>query len=180
MGPITAFPIDLPDYTLRTLSETDRETLQNLFEKCADYVQIVNGEDVSPTEADDALSGGPPGRSLKDKFLFGLFDPQGELVAVLDAFKNYPDAGTWWIGLLMLAPAVRGQGIGRKLMDGFTQYIHSQGGAAIMLGVVEDNKAAYDFWQRMGFTLQSKTDPRPFGQKLQAVYVLRRSKDGKI
>lgn len=44
-----------------------------------------------------------------------------------------------------------------------------------MLGVVEDNKAAYAFWQQMGFTLHSQKEPHQFGKKLQAVCVMRRS-----
>jgi len=48
-------------------------------------------------------------------------------------------------------------------------------GAAIMLGVVEENQAAYDFWQRLGFELVRKTEPRPFGRKTQSVSVMRRA-----
>jgi ribosomal protein S18 acetylase RimI-like enzyme len=43
-----------------------------------------------------------------------------------------------------------------------------------MLGVVEENRAAYQFWQKLGFELVRKTEPRLFGRKTQAVYVMRR------
>lgn len=168
------FEMDLPGYRLRELRQTDAAAVQRLFEKCADYVQIVEGEEVSPAMAEEIFNSGPPGRSLKDKFLFGLFDQQEELVGLLEGMRNYPDAGTWWIGLLMFAPEARGQGIGRRLVDGFSGYVAKHGGAAIMLGVVEDNTPAYHFWKRIGFKQQSKTEPRQFGRKSQAVYIMRR------
>jgi hypothetical protein len=43
-----------------------------------------------------------------------------------------------------------------------------------MLGVVEENRAAYRFWQQLGFDLVRQTEPRQFGKKTQAVYVMRR------
>lgn len=172
------FDIDLPGYDLRELRQTDIAAVQRLFEKCADYVQIVDGEEVSPAMAEEIFVSRPPGRSLKDKFLFGLFDQQGELAGLLEGMRNYPDAGTWWIGLLMLAPEARGQGTGRSLVDAFSTYVSRHDGAAIMLGVVEDNQPAYEFWQRIGFRQQSKTEPRQFGKKSQAVYIMRRPVPG--
>ena len=88
--------------------------------------------------------------------------------------RNYPVDTTWWIGLLLLAPETRGQGLGRKVIDGFTEYVRLEKGRAIMLGVVEENRAAYRFWQQMGFELVSQTEPLIFGKKIQTVYVMRR------
>jgi ribosomal protein S18 acetylase RimI-like enzyme len=34
-----------------------------------------------------------------------------------------------------------------------------------MLGVVEENQAAYEFWQRLGFEFVRQTEPRQFGKK---------------
>jgi GNAT superfamily N-acetyltransferase len=174
MNPTAPFAFALSGYTLRPLLDSDIPALQRLYEACADFVLLVEGTPVSPTAAEETFRDGPPGRSLEDKFLYGLFDGQGEMAAVLEGTRRYPDEGTWWIGLLMLAPVVRGQGLGRRLVDSFAGYAAGQGAAALMLGVVEENLAALAFWQRMGFTIQSKTEPRPFGQKLQCVYRLRR------
>ena len=99
----------------------------------------------------------------------------GQMLAFLDGFRYYPDPATWWIGLLMLDPTVRGQGIGRKLVDGFERYVKLQGGTALMLGVVEENTAALRFWQALGFTHHSTSGPRLFGKKMQVVHVMRRN-----
>ena len=70
-------------------------------------------------------------------------------------------------------PAAGNQGVGRRLLSGFFEYVRSQNGKAVMLGVVEDNTNAYHFWLRAGFELVRQTDPRPFGKKMQVVYVMR-------
>ncbi len=42
-----------------------------------------------------------------------------------------------------------------------------------MLGVVEDNARAYEFWKRVGFEDVRVTEPRVFGEKVQRVRVMR-------
>jgi len=99
---------------------------------------------------------------------------KGDIVGVLEGIRHYPDETTWWIGLLMLAPEVRGRGLGRKLVQGFSEYVRLEQGTSMMLGVVEENRSAYRFWQQVGFELVRQTEPRPFGKKIQRVYVMRR------
>jgi ribosomal protein S18 acetylase RimI-like enzyme len=168
------YEIDIPGCILRKLQETEIKELQFLFERCSDYFWIVDGHEVSPSAAEETFFAGPPDKSPEDKYRFGLFDPQGKLLSYLEGFKLYPDDATWWIGLLVIDPTIRGKGIGRKLVDGLARYVEQQGGKAMMLGVVQDNQPAYEFWQRMGFRNHAKSEPRQFGQKWQVVQVMRR------
>lgn len=174
MTAIQAFQIDDAEYHISELDPDRIMPLQELFEQCADYAMIVEGEPVSPTAAQEAFVSVPPGRSLSDKFLFGVVDRNGGLVGMLEGMRHYPDETTWWIGLLLLAPAVRGHGLGQKLIEGFSDYVCSRQGLAVMLGVVEENRAAYSFWQQVGFEFVRETEPRVFGKKTQKVYVMRR------
>ncbi|MGB8213909.1 MAG: GNAT family N-acetyltransferase [Anaerolineales bacterium] len=133
---------------------------------------VVDGECVSPTAAQEIYRSVPEGKSLNDKFLYGLLDRKGGIVGVLEGIRDYPNGATWWIGLLMLAPKVRGNGLGRKIIESFSEYVRSEQGITIMLGVVEENQAAYHFWEKLGFELVHQTEPRPFGKKIQTVYVM--------
>ena len=169
------FEIGLADYTVRPLTPDDIEQLQTLCDQRADYSLIVEGEPVSPTAAQELLLDGPPGKSLADKFVFGVINRRGEVVGVLEGMRDYPEECIWWIGLLLLAPTVRQQGIGHMVVDGFTGYVRSQNGRAVMLGVVADNRRAYQFWRRLGFEEVRTTEPRQFGKKLQTVTVMRLS-----
>ena len=175
MNSLPPFEMSFLDYSVRPLSPADTEQLQGLCEQCSDFNLLVDGEPISPTAAQELFQETPPGRSLADKFIFGLIDRRGDVVGVLEGMRDYPEAHIWWIGLLMLAPSVRQQGLGRIVVAGFADYVRSHQGQAIMLGVMADNHLAYRFWRRMGFEEVRVTEPRQFGKKLQTVTVMRLS-----
>ena len=169
-----AFEIDIPCYSVRSLKPEEAELLQRLYDQCTDFALVVEGEPFCSTAAHAEFRSIPDGKSLGDKLMFGFINLQGEIVGLLEAVRNYPDETTWWLGLLMLAPQLRGHGVGREVLRGFSEYVRLHGGKTIMLGVVEDNRRAYRFWQNMGFEVMRKTEPRRFGKKMQPVYVMRR------
>jgi GNAT superfamily N-acetyltransferase len=168
------FRIDQNDFRLQALPQERLTALQDLLERCADFNELVEGEPVAPDAALEVFEALPPGVLPADKFVFGLFDRSGGLHGVLEGVRGYPEAGVWWIGLLLLDPASRGQGLGQRVVQGFCDWVRAQQGHAVMLGVVEANTAGARFWQRQGFIAVRQTEPRPFGRKVQVVHVLRR------
>ena len=97
-----------------------------------------------------------------------------KLIGVLDVMRWYPDEATWWIGLLLLVPNIRSQGLGTKVFEGFTEYVKMSGSKAIMLGVVAENERAYQFWSKMDFEFIRETEPQQFGNKTQTVRIMLR------
>jgi GNAT superfamily N-acetyltransferase len=174
MGDEPVFRVDLPGYSMRWLTPDDAVILQRLFEACSDYAEIVEGTVVSPTAAQELFQELPPGRSFSDKLVIGVLDRKGEMVGVLEGVRHYPEENTWWIGLLVLIPGIRNQGMGRKIVEEFVGLAREHGGRAVMLGVVEDNRRVYRFWSRNGFEMVRKTEPRKFGKKVQPVFVMMR------
>jgi len=172
------FAIGLSDYAVRRLYPENASAVQTFFERCNDFNLLVDGEDVSPTSGQDIFLEVPTGRSLADKFLFGVFDQAEQLVGLLEGMWGYPQSGVCWIGLLLLAPASRGQGLGRQLMAAFEDFARAQGSQSLMLGVVEENACAYAFWGNLGFELVRQTEARCFGKKLQKVLVMRKALTG--
>jgi len=170
----TTFDIDLPGYSVRQLSLEDLGAIQGLLDKCLDYMLLVDGHPADPDGVEEDFQFVPPGKTLDDKFVFGIYNQQKDLVGMLDAMRGYPDETTWWIGLLLFVPEVRSQGIGQKVLHGFIEYVRLNGAQALMLGVVEQNQLAYKFWSRMGFEFVRQTEPQQFGDKTQAVNIMRR------
>jgi GNAT superfamily N-acetyltransferase len=171
----TAFDVSLQAYSIHQLLLEDSGAIQTLYEKCLDFMLLVDGHPAGPNSGEEEFQDVPPGKSLDDKFVFGIVNRQNELVGILDVLRGYPDETTWWIGLFLLLPEVRLHGIGPKVFQAFAEYARGQGGSAIMLGVVEENTLAYQFWQKAGFEFISLTEPRQFGEKTQKVSVMRRS-----
>lgn len=168
----TAFDVESLDFSVHLLSIEDAKALQALYDQCVDYMLLVDGHPAGKNAAEEELQDLPPGKSMDDKFMFGIFDAMNELVGVLDVLRGYPGEGTWWIGLLLLAPELRSQGIGKKVLQGLADHIKALGGKAIMLGVVEENERAYQFWRKVGFEFVRETEPRQLGNKTQTVRVM--------
>lgn len=102
----------ISDYTVTRLAPADAPQLQRLYERCSDYHIAHEGTPTRPTAGEEELSSLPPGRSADDKFSFGIHSAGGELVGYIELFRDYPAEGDWWIGLVMLDPAVRRRGLG--------------------------------------------------------------------
>ena len=171
----TAFAVESRDYSVHLLSLEDVKAIQALYDECVDYMLLVDGHPAGDHAAEEEFQNLPPGKTLDDRFMFGIVDTVNELVGVLDVLRGYPDEGTWWICLLLLAPDFRSQGIGGKVLQGLTEHIKASGGKAIMLGVVEENERAYHFWFKMGFEFVRETEPEQFGNKTQIVRVMRKN-----
>jgi RimJ/RimL family protein N-acetyltransferase len=169
-----AFDINEQDYSVHLLTREDVKAIQTLYERCVDFMLLVDGRPANENAAEEEFQDLPPGISRDDKFMFGIVNPLNDLIGVLEILRWYPDAITWWIGLLLFAPEIRSQGIGNKVLESLVEYVRASGGKAIMLGVVEENERAYQFWSKMGFELIRETEPRQFGNKTQKVRIMRR------
>ena len=139
------------------MSSGDIPAIQELHERCGDYFLLAEGCDTRPTSAAEDLADLPPGKDLADKFLFGIRSGAGTLVGVLDLLRDYPDPGVWTIGLLMLDPAARGEGLGTRAYEAAREWVRAQGGHTTSLAVLEQNTPAERFWRRRGFAEIART-----------------------
>ncbi len=136
------------------LDDARRAELQEFYEACADYVELVTGSPPGPDEAAELLASVPRGKSHDDKFVIGLFDAPGHMVGVLDVIRDYPKPGEWYLGLLMFGPTRRGRGLGDRVYHRLEEWVRALGGTAIHLIVQEQNPGALRFWQRVGFEVR--------------------------
>lgn len=143
-----AAEIKISGLFVESLNEKHLTSIQGLLERAADFNLLVEGVPPAVDAAFSLLHDLPPAAQPEDKFVFGLFDYQAVLQGVLDCVRGYPQADTCWIGLLLFAPQARGQGWGRRTLEGFSAWCAAQGMQRIGLGVVAANTAALAFWQK--------------------------------
>jgi GNAT superfamily N-acetyltransferase len=172
-----AFEIDTQDYWAHQLLIEDIGAIRVLCDECLDFMMLIDGRPANPASVEEDFHDVPDGYSSDDKSVFGIIDRNNGLVGMLDVLRGYPEKSTWWIGLLMLAPQVRSSGIGKKVLEGFSEFVLADGCRTIMLGVVEENSRAIQFWSRMGFSLVRKSEPKEFGNKTHIVWVMRKELD---
>jgi RimJ/RimL family protein N-acetyltransferase/SAM-dependent methyltransferase len=157
-------PFKIPGYQARRLRSEDTAILQTLLENCSDYSLLVTGSPPTSSAATSLLVDCPEGKTSNDKLVLGLFTERQDLAGVLDVIRDYPAQGDWWMGLLLLAPAYRGQGLGQRIYHAFECWVVGQGARGIYLGVIEQNQRAYRFWQNAGFEPVERQPTRHFGQ----------------
>ncbi len=162
-------------FDARRLTETDLTALQALLESALDFSLLVDGIPPAVDAALSLLHDLPPTKDALDKFVFGFFDADDQLIGVLDCLRAYPDAATWWIGLLLFQPQARGSGMGKKVVDGFMRWVAQQGAACVGLGVVEANTEGLIFWQKLGFIEQERRPPSRFGEKEHRVVMMHKN-----
>ncbi len=171
----SAFNIGLQNYSVHRMSLEDIAAIQEVYDKCLDYMLLVDGHAADLNAVEEDFQSVPPGKSNEDKFVFGIADPQKGIVGLLDILRWYPDKTTWWIDTLLFIPESRSKSLGEKVIQGFVDYVRAGGAQGIMLGVVEENIRAYKFWIKMGFEFVRETEPRQFGNKMQRLKIMRRN-----
>lgn len=153
-----AEPLSVPGYSVKQLNNEDQADIQSLLERCADYRLLSSGKLPEPTDAEELIRSGPVGKSLGDKFIFGIYpftettNRNTTLVALIDCFRDYPITGRWWLGLMIVDPLYRGKGLGGAFYRSFENWSASQGMQTIYIGVLSHNDKALRFWTNIGFS----------------------------
>ncbi|OUL22727.1 GNAT family N-acetyltransferase [Nostoc sp. RF31YmG] len=161
-------------YMAKKLDPSDAKILQQLFEQCTDYAMMTDGHPPLSSAAADEFLALPEGKTIQDKFIFGLFTPDNTLVGMLESIRDYPDAKSWWIGLMMLAPEHRGKGLGSQFYQAYESWVAQQEAQSVFLAVLEENQPGFAFWKKLGFEVIRLAPPQQFGNKVHQRYVLRR------
>jgi GNAT superfamily N-acetyltransferase len=143
---------DLPGHVVFRLRREDAGLLQGLCERCSTYFELHDGAPPGPTIGEEEVIALPEGKTLDDKFLFGIRSATGELVGVLDLIRDFPAPGEWWLGLLMLDPRERSAGLGGRFYRAAEAWAAERGALRVLLGVLEQNPDAERFWRRLGFS----------------------------
>ncbi len=174
MDKTTTFPLSLPGYEIEGLIEADAPRLMPLYQSCRDYVVLERGHPPDAAIALEEFQSFPPGRTEADKFVFGLRSATGELVGMLTCDRDYPQEKSWWIALLLIDPALRGQGVAKALCGDFFGWLKTQGADRVELAVFAENVTGLRFWQGQGFTLVRTAGPVAIGVKQHSLQVLAR------
>ena len=142
--------------TLKPLTPTHVSSINQLYSRCPGYFEMVDGGEARTYTEEEIFEDVPPGKTPKDKLLLGLFDVEDELVGIVDMVKGYPCEDSWFIGLLLLDPRLRGRGMGEKIINRLKDWLKSMDVRKVGIGVVEENKRALVFWKKMGFVETGK------------------------
>ncbi|MER6347596.1 bifunctional GNAT family N-acetyltransferase/NUDIX hydrolase [Streptomyces sp. NPDC001595] len=91
---------------------------------------------------------------------------EGRLVGMAITLARHPDPADPdpWIGLLMVDPAVRRQGFGRRIAAFVEDRFRAAGRTGLRLAVLDNNPKALAFWTSLGFEIVAHRPDRALGR----------------
>ncbi len=145
-------------YTTRLLEPPDLRALQALFERSTDYFELVTGAPPRRDEAAQAYVAGPPTKQVHDKRIIGVFGSEQALVGVIDALTDWPHPATWSMGILLIDPAHRRQGLGTAALHAYEQWAKTCGARKLRTAVVAHHDSGIRFLERAGYRLDGQLE----------------------
>lgn len=158
-------------YKIKHLTKDNNNIVERLCEKCSDYYILSDGKLPSKDEIDKIFTDLPPNKNLKDKFLLGVYKSD-ELVGIVDIIKDFPTIEEWMLGLMLIEPKERGNGLGKIIHEALVRWAKKLGAKSFRIGVLKDNYEAFKFWSALGY-IKIKEFNMDFTLKTHIVNVMR-------
>lgn len=128
----------------------DRAAVLDLLTEAQDYYLLWLGRAPDDRDVEEVFTAGPPGCDPADSHRIGLY-VNDQLSGVAELSFGFPTGADAYLGLMILAPRARGEGIGEIFYDHIEALARKSGAARLYLGVLEANPRGRAFWERMGF-----------------------------
>lgn len=132
-------------------ADRDAVRLQRLLERCSDCYELHEGWSTPADAGEYELTVDPKAPVNAELLVFALEESDGTLDAVAQIFANAPEPGTWWIGLLVVAPELRSRGLGLELVRHTLKVAADADVRTVMLAVSLRNPRGQRFWENAGF-----------------------------
>lgn len=138
-------------YNIISLSIDSIKIVEALFERCSDYYILQNGTYPSKEDAKELFTDLPPDKNYEDKFVLGIFNSNNKLIGIIDIVKDFPTLGQWMLGLLLVEPNERCNGLGKMIHSALAEWAINLDATSFRIGVLEENIKGLSFWSNLGY-----------------------------
>lgn len=149
---VKAAPLELETdrLVLRALGADDEPRLAAVFDACADHFAVLTGQRgpaPGAAAAELASCAATPGRQVA---LITL-EATGEDVGAVGWWEGNPEPDRALLGMLMIAPAHRRQGLAREALDALQLWLRVRGIAALRTAFQRRRLAVHPIVTALGF-----------------------------
>lgn len=161
------------NYHVKFLNEKDVELAEAVCMASEDYYLIEQDKPASKNDALKIITEIPDGKTRFDKFVLAVLDEHEKPIGLVDIVSDYPSKGRWFIGLLLLTPDARNNGLGKVLHQTIKEWANDGGADSLAIAVLEENEKGRGFFEHLGYTKQ-ETKEATYGDKKHqvAIFVL--------
>ncbi|MCH3963649.1 MAG: GNAT family N-acetyltransferase [Clostridium sp.] len=142
---------DFDDCEIKTIGTDDINIISEFCRRCSDYYVMHGGIEASRRDVEEIFEELPPGKDYGDKFVFGIFKNNKQLVGIVDIVKDFPVSTQWMLGLMLIDPMERGRGLGRMVHFRLTEWAVNLGAGSFRIGVIDKNVKGIGFWKSLGY-----------------------------
>jgi GNAT superfamily N-acetyltransferase len=148
---LDAAPLELETdrLLLHTLAPGDEARLQRVFESCADHFTVLTGQRLAPGAAAGELAAcaATPGRAVA---VLTRADT-GDDVGAVGWWRGNPEPDRALLGMLMIDPAHRKQGLAREALGALEVWLRGQGIVAMRTAFQRRRLAVHPIVKAFGF-----------------------------
>ncbi len=147
----------LAGYEINIITESNCKDLLEVITSNGEYFRLFEDGTANDQTCAEMINSVPPNFDIHNKLFLGLWK-HGQAVAIIDILMQYPQKNSIWISLLLVHEQMHGQGIGRTIDHALVKAAQKNGYISIQLGVIDENKQALFFWQKLDYRITgSKT-----------------------
>ena len=139
----------LPGWEVRPVTEDDFDAVLAMLERCSGFYDLC-GVPITAESLRQDIAEIPPRCTPEQKHFVALWKDGAPWIA-LDLVEGYPRPKTMFVGLFVMDPALRRQGVGRAVMTALLKAARGAGFDRSRLACLQDNHAGHAFWQAVGF-----------------------------
>lgn len=135
----------------------DADPVLHLCLRARDYVALESGKGPDAGYVQNTMTEAPPEVPPEQIWCWGAKRDDGMLDGIATCLKGYYDPDDWYLGLLLLDPATRGQGLGARMAAHVVAQARADGGSCLRVAVLDANPRARIFWERQRFFAEKST-----------------------
>ncbi len=147
----------------------DREqhggALLEFFGRAADYALMERGQLPDGASVQAFFEDCPPGCDPASSLKVACLGEQDTIIGIADMAFGFPATSDAYIGLLLIDPGMRAQGIGRRFVHHLVREARARRCQRMLVAVLDVNTRGRSFWEREGFVLEKTFEPRHIGSK---------------
>lgn len=146
--------------SLRLLDDTAENValVQDILDDAPSFFRMSHGGVARADEGARTFRELPPGGRVEDKRVW-LIEAYGDAVGVVELARNWPNAETAMIGLLLLRERAHRRGIATKALALVEDEVRAMGHARARIAVLAENAGALAFWRARGFVETGERKP---------------------
>ncbi|MFF4016043.1 GNAT family N-acetyltransferase [Streptomyces sp. NPDC001843] len=149
-----AFTIRAPGgLTIRPLQPEDEAGVSHVLAACDDYLVAATGSTALPADVQSLYYSLPDGADFDQKHLLVLLREDAP-VGLVDAVEGHPEPSTCSVGLFLVVPQARGEGLGTRAAQHLLREAEARGTRRVTATCPQSWAPGITFLERLGFAVR--------------------------